>query len=59
MRSDPVRLDHSLDLLCGVFHIRYTDRTDVVVATEVPWGAVLQLSLGRLGCSALYIAHVE
>ena len=32
--------------------------TQTVAATEAPWGAVSQFSLGRLGCSALCIAHV-
>ena len=57
MRHDTARLDHSLELLRGVFHIWYI-LTDVVMATETSWSAVSQFSLGRLGCSALCIAHV-
>ena len=37
---------------------KYGILIDVVVATEAPWGAVSQLSLGRLSRSALCIAHV-
>ena len=58
-RSDPVRLDHSLDLLCGVFHVWYTDWCCCGYRGSLEYGYVSQLSFGRLGCSPLCIAQVE
>ena len=54
MRSDSVRLDHSLDLLCSVFHIWYTDRCRCGYRgslgcgfTDLSWASRLQCFMCR------------